>query len=150
MLSTRLITGARRPSCSSSSHVCCLSSCVFPCSPVFLMLSSSALHVSAASVMDVACLLSWIKINTNSSWLFPRRSPAVMLERLPPSFCKNCNHSLQNYPIISFCPTLFNVSRSDPRAPELGFRRRDLTKSSAGSGEHRIIRGQKKERLVRG
>ena len=42
--------------------------------------------------------------------------------------------------IIRFCClTLFNVSRSDPRAPELGFRLRDLTKSSAGSGEQEII-----------
>ena len=55
-----------------------------------------------------------------------------LLEKLVIIACKNTRLSI-------FCPTLFNVSRSDPRAPELGFRRRDLTMSSAGSGEHKII-----------
>ena len=54
---------------------------------IFRSCESSFLELSIASVKAADCRRRWIKIRTNSSWLLPSKSWAVMSRRFAFTFC---------------------------------------------------------------
>ena len=120
---------------------------VLPQLPALLPSVSHVVQLSSACVCcfgDGGCLSSQLDQDQHQLFMaLPEKVPSSYVRKVATKLLKrNIIHNLQtkktSFPKY-FVFTLFNVSRSDPRAPELGFRLRDRTNSSAGSGENNII-----------